>query len=61
MKIYDKEIYNKQKSISSIVTILAAFIIGFAGGFLASSINDNGSAKNEAPQNVVNTNSDIEK
>ena len=37
MKVYDKEMYNKQESIRSTVVIILVFLIGFVAGYLASS------------------------
>lgn len=35
MKIYDKEMYAKDKAIKSVLLILIVFIIGFAAGCVA--------------------------
>ena len=39
MKVYDKEMYNKQESIRSTVIIILVFLIGFVAGYLASSFS----------------------
>lgn len=39
MKVYDKEMYNKQESIKSTVVIILVFLIGFVAGYLASSFS----------------------
>lgn len=37
MKIYDKEIYNKQESIKTTIIIIIAFLIGMCVGYFATS------------------------
>ncbi len=39
MKVYDKEIYNKQESIKTTVIMILVFLIGFVAGYLANSFN----------------------
>lgn len=39
MKVYDKEMYNKQESIRTTVIIVLAFLIGFVAGYLANSFS----------------------
>ena len=39
MKVYDKEMYNKQESIKTTVVIILVFLIGFVAGYLASSFS----------------------
>lgn len=39
MKVYDKEMYNKQESIRSTVIIILVFLLGFVAGYLASSFS----------------------
>lgn len=39
MKVYDKEMYNKQESIRTTVIIILVFLIGFVAGYLASSFS----------------------
>ncbi len=39
MKVYDKEMYNKQESIRTTVVIILVFLIGFVAGYLASSFS----------------------
>lgn len=41
MKVYDKEIYNKQESIKTIVIFILVFLLGFFAGYIAHSVNDN--------------------
>ena len=35
MKVYDKEIYNKQESIKTIVVGIVVFLLGFFAGYMA--------------------------
>ena len=37
MKVYDKEIYQKQESIKYTMIIIIVFLLGFFAGFMASS------------------------
>ena len=53
MKIYDKEIYNKQKSINTVVVIVVAFIIGFVVGYFG---NAAVKSTNTTNNNINNTN-----
>lgn len=39
MKVYDKEIYQKQESIKYTVIIIVVFLLGFVAGYLASSFS----------------------
>lgn len=38
MKVYDKEIYQKQESIKYTVIIILVFLLGFIAGYLSNSI-----------------------
>lgn len=40
MKVYDKEIYNKQESIRTIVIFIVIFLLGFFAGYMAHSFNE---------------------
>ena len=53
MKIYDKEIYNRQKSINTTATIIIAFVIGFAVGYFANAAT---LKYNKAVNNTTNNN-----
>ena len=37
MKVYDKEIYEKQESIKFALLIIVVFLVGFFAGYLANS------------------------
>ena len=37
MKVYDKEIYEKQESIKFTLLIIVVFLVGFFAGYIASS------------------------
>ena len=39
MKVYDKEIYQKQESIKYTVIIIIVFLLGFVAGYFASSFS----------------------
>ncbi|MGN1270581.1 MAG: hypothetical protein ACI4UX_01100 [Clostridia bacterium] len=39
MKVYDKEIYQKQESIKYTVIIIVVFLLGFVAGYLANSFS----------------------
>ena len=41
MKVYDKEIYQKQESIKYTVIIIIVFLLGFVAGYFASSFSNN--------------------
>lgn len=40
MKVYDKEIYNKQESLKTIVIIIIVFLLGFFAGYFAHPFNE---------------------
>lgn len=48
MKVYDKEMYNKQESIKTTAVLILVFLIGFAAGYLACSFS--------TPKNNINEN-----
>ena len=50
MKVYDKEIYEKQESIKYTLLIIIVFLVGFFAGYLASSFS---SQKNVTNDNIV--------
>lgn len=58
MKIYDKEMYNRQEEIRNIVIIIVTFLIGFFVGYLANSFTNNKENENEV--NTLNTQAYIE-
>lgn len=39
MKVYDKDMYNRQESLRSTFVIILVFLIGFVAGYLASSFS----------------------
>lgn len=41
MKVYDKEIYEKQESIKFTLLIVIVFLVGFFAGYIASSFTSN--------------------
>ena len=40
MKVYDKEMYNKQESIKTTIIMILVFLIGFVAGYLANSFSN---------------------
>ena len=55
MKVYDKEIYEKQESIKFALLIIVVFLVGFFAGYLASSFSSNNSSENQTNTIVVET------
>ncbi len=51
MKVYDKEIYEKQESIKFTLLIIVVFLVGFFAGYFACSFT---SAKPYESQNISN-------
>lgn len=46
MKVYDKEIYQKQESIKYTVIIIIVFLLGFIAGYFANSFSNINSQDN---------------
>ena len=44
MKIYDKDMYNKQEEMRNVIIVVVAFLVGFFVGYMANSFT---SAKEE--------------
>jgi uncharacterized membrane protein YbjE (DUF340 family) len=40
MKVYDKEMYNKQESIRTVIIFIIVFLLGFFAGYMAHSFNE---------------------
>ena len=55
VKVYDKEIYNRQESIKTTVIIIIVFLIGFVAGYLANSFNNanTSNVENEIDKSVI--------
>ena len=53
MKVYDKEMYNKQESIKTTIIMILVFLIGFVAGYLANSFNSTNNV------NTINNNIEI--
>lgn len=53
MKVYDKEIYNKQESIKTTVIMIFVFLIGFVAGYLANSFSNTNNINQNQNQNNV--------
>ena len=57
MKVYDKEIYEKQESIKFTFLIIIVFLVGFFAGYIANSFTsqkDSSNNKNLQIENVSN-------
>ena len=52
MKVYDKEIYNKQESIKTTVIMILVFLIGFVAGYLANSFSNTNNNTNINQNNI---------
>ena len=40
MKVYVKEMYNKQESIRTVIIFIIVFLLGFFAGYMAHSFNE---------------------
>ena len=57
MKIYDKEIYKRQESMRSTITIIVVFILGFLVGYVT---NSSTSSNNNTKENqIINTTNEV--
>jgi len=57
MKVYDKEIYEKQESLKFTLLIIVVFLVGFFAGYLANSFTSPKEVQNNNAvqvENVVN-------
>lgn len=41
MKVYDKEMYNKQESLRTVIVLVIVFLLGFFAGYMAHSLKEN--------------------
>ena len=53
MKVYDKEMYNKQESIKTVVITIIVFLLGFLSGYFARNINETQQQENTGNTYVV--------
>lgn len=53
MKVYDKEMYNKQESIKTTAVMVLVFLIGFVAGYLANSFSTANQNINENQTKIV--------
>lgn len=51
MKVYDKEIYQKQESIKYTVIIILVFLLGFAAGYFSTSLSSQ--KENDLKNNII--------
>lgn len=56
MKVYDKEMYNKQESIKTTFVMIFVFLIGFVAGYLANSFSTANETVAENKILIKNTN-----
>lgn len=54
MKIYDKEIYNKQENMKMTFIIIVVFLLGFLVGHLTSFVMSGGNADNNVKRETIN-------
>lgn len=54
MKVYDKEIYEKQESIKFTLLIIIVFLVGFFAGYLASSFTSQKEVSNNNTVHIEN-------
>lgn len=55
MKIYDKEVYNRQEEIRNIIIIIISFLVGFFVGYMANTITH---TENNTVNNINDLSSD---
>ena len=53
MKVYDKEIYNKQESMRTVIIFIFIFLLGFVAGYYAKGFNDTQKQENTNSTYVV--------
>jgi len=53
MKVYDKEIYEKQESIKFTLLIIVVFLVGFFAGYFANSFTSTKSLENNNNNIIV--------
>ena len=56
MKVYDKEIYEKQESMKFTLLIIIVFLVGFFAGYIACSFTSPKSAESPNKNNIVEIN-----
>ena len=54
MKVYDKEIYEKQESIKFTLLIIIVFLVGFFAGYLANSFSSQKEVQNNQNMQIEN-------
>lgn len=55
MKIYDKEIYNREQNMKSIILMIIIFLIGFFTGYIANNnkVNNINKSENEINKGYI--------
>lgn len=56
MKVYDKEIYEKQESMKFTLLIIVVFLVGFFAGYLACSFTGSKPSDDQKKNNIVEIN-----
>ena len=54
MKVYDKEIYEKQESMKFTLLIIVIFLVGFFAGYFANSFTSQKEVQNTQPMQIEN-------
>ena len=54
MKVYDKEIYEKQESIKFTLLVIVVFLVGFFAGYIANSFASQKEAPSEKTVKIEN-------
>ena len=49
MKIYDKEVYNRQEEVRNVIIVIVSFLLGFFVGYMANTVT-----KTDGNANVIN-------
>ena len=55
MKVYDKEIYEKQESIKFTLLVIVVFLVGFFAGYFACSFTSTKNLDNSNKVNIITT------
>jgi len=53
MKVYDKDMYNKQESMKTIIIFIVVFLLGFFAGYMSHSFNDSHESQNPKGTYIV--------
>lgn len=56
MKIYDKDMYNKQENIRAVIIVIVAFLLGFFSGYIVHPSNEQKIENEIKIENNINEN-----